>query len=54
MADAVQEIVPDTFLETDVISHERGSRFFCRAPGGVIFELNTRADASPKYRDTFG
>jgi hypothetical protein len=40
-------------METDVISHECGSRFFCRAPGGVMFELNTRADASPKYRDTF-
>ncbi len=40
-------------METGVISHERGSRFFCRAPGGVMFELNTRADATPKYRATF-
>ncbi len=40
-------------LETGVISHERGSRFFCRAPGGVLFELNTRADATPAYRATF-
>lgn len=40
-------------METDVIDHERGSRFFCRAPGGVMFELNTRADAAPKYRGTF-
>jgi catechol 2,3-dioxygenase-like lactoylglutathione lyase family enzyme len=40
-------------METEVISHERGSRFFCRAPGGVMFELNTRADASPEYRATF-
>lgn len=40
-------------METAVIDHERGSRFFCRAPGGVMFELNTRADAAPAYRDTF-
>ncbi len=40
-------------METGVISHERGSRFFCRAPGGVMFELNTRADATPEYRATF-
>lgn len=40
-------------METEVISHERGSRFFCRAPGGVMFELNTRADATPEYRATF-
>lgn len=40
-------------METAVISHERGSRFFCRAPGGVMFELNTRADAAPAYRGSF-
>jgi catechol 2,3-dioxygenase-like lactoylglutathione lyase family enzyme len=40
-------------METEVINHERGSRFFCRAPGGVMFELNTRADAAPAYRGTF-
>ncbi|MGH8145738.1 MAG: VOC family protein [Rhodanobacteraceae bacterium] len=40
-------------METDVIEHARGSRFFCRAPGGVMFELNTRVDASPEYRGTF-
>lgn len=40
-------------METAVIDHERGSRFFCRAPGGVMFELNTRADAAPEYRGTF-
>jgi catechol 2,3-dioxygenase-like lactoylglutathione lyase family enzyme len=40
-------------METGVIDHERGSRFFCRAPGGVMFELNTRADAAPEYRGTF-
>lgn len=40
-------------METAVIDHARGSRFFCRAPGGVMFELNTRADAAPEYRGTF-
>ena len=40
-------------METEVISHERGSRFFCRAPGGVMFELNTRADATEAYRASF-
>lgn len=40
-------------METGVITHERGSRFFCRAPGGVMFEMNTRADAAPAYRATF-
>jgi catechol 2,3-dioxygenase-like lactoylglutathione lyase family enzyme len=40
-------------METGVLDHERGSRFFCRAPGGVMFELNTRADAAPAYRGSF-
>lgn len=40
-------------METPVIDHERGSRFFCRAPGGVMFELNTRADAAEAYRGSF-
>lgn len=40
-------------LETDIFNNDRGSRFFCRAPGGVMFELNTRADASNEYRGTF-
>jgi catechol 2,3-dioxygenase-like lactoylglutathione lyase family enzyme len=40
-------------LETEVFNHDRGSRFFCRAPGGVMFELNTRADAAPEYQGTF-
>ena len=46
LADGVQ-------METEVFNHGRGSRFFCRAPGGVMFELNTRADAAPEYRGTF-
>lgn len=40
-------------LETGVFNNGRGSRFFCRAPGGVMFELNTRADAAPAYQGTF-
>ncbi|WP_206137451.1 VOC family protein [Burkholderia sp. Se-20373] len=40
-------------MVTDVFNNGRGSRFFCRAPGGVMFELNTRADAAPEYRGTF-
>jgi catechol 2,3-dioxygenase-like lactoylglutathione lyase family enzyme len=40
-------------METEVISHARGSRFFCRAPGGVMFEINTRADAAEQFRGTF-
>ena len=40
-------------LKTDVFHHERGSRFFCEAPGGLLFEINTRADAEERYRRTF-
>src|SRR5271155_3790640 len=40
-------------LETGIFNNDRGSRFFCRAPGGVMFELNTRADAAPEYQGTF-
>ena len=40
-------------METEVFNNDRGSRFFCRAPGGVMFELNTRADAAPKYQGSF-
>lgn len=40
-------------METAVFNNGRGSRFFCRAPGGVMFELNTRSDASAEYRGTF-
>jgi catechol 2,3-dioxygenase-like lactoylglutathione lyase family enzyme len=40
-------------METGIFNNGRGSRFFCRAPGGVMFELNTRADAAPEYRATF-
>ncbi|WP_430366715.1 VOC family protein [Trinickia sp. NRRL B-1857] len=40
-------------METDVFNNGRGSRFFCREPGGVMFEINTRADASEQYQGTF-
>ncbi|WP_199731458.1 hypothetical protein [Paraburkholderia sp. RAU2J] len=40
-------------MRTDVFKHERGSRFFCEVPGGVLVEINTRADADEKYRGTF-
>lgn len=40
-------------METDLVASERGSRFFCRAPGGLMFEINTRADAAEPYRGTF-
>ncbi|PFH08926.1 catechol 2,3-dioxygenase-like lactoylglutathione lyase family enzyme [Collimonas sp. PA-H2] len=31
-------------METEVFNNSRGSRFFCRTPGGVLLEVNTRAD----------
>ena len=40
-------------MKTDVFKHERGSRFFCEVPGGVLVEINTRADADEHYRGTF-
>ncbi|NML30220.1 VOC family protein [Paraburkholderia sp. G-4-1-8] len=40
-------------MKTALFSHERGSRFFCEAPGGVLVEINTRADADAEYRGTF-
>jgi catechol 2,3-dioxygenase-like lactoylglutathione lyase family enzyme len=40
-------------METDIFNNGRGSRFFCRAPGGVMFEMNTRSDAAPEYQGTF-
>jgi len=40
-------------METEVLEHVRGSRFFCRAPGGLLIEINTRADAAEPYRATF-
>jgi len=40
-------------MKTEVFHHERGSRFFCEAPGGLLFEINTRADAEEAYRASF-
>jgi catechol 2,3-dioxygenase-like lactoylglutathione lyase family enzyme len=40
-------------METEVFNNTRGSRFFCRAPGGVMFEINTRADIHDKWKGTF-
>ena len=41
-------------METGVIGHPRGSRFFCRAPGGMMIEINTRSDAAEPFRGSFG
>jgi len=40
-------------IETAFFKHERGSRFFCKEPGGMLLEINTRADADASYRGTF-
>ncbi|MFT4068496.1 VOC family protein [Paraburkholderia sp.] len=40
-------------MKTAVFKHERGSRFFCEVPGGVLVEINTRSDADDRYRGTF-
>lgn len=40
-------------METGIFNNGRGSRFFCREPGGVMFDINTRSDAAQEYRDTF-
>ena len=39
--------------ETGIFNPERGSRFFCRASGGVMIEFTTRADAAEQFRGTF-
>ena len=38
-------VAADVVMKTDVFKHERGSRFFCEVPGGVLVEINTRSDA---------
>ena len=40
-------------METEVFNNTRGSRFFCRAPGGVMFEINTRADIHHQWKGSF-
>lgn len=41
-------------MTTGLLKLERGSRFFCEAPGGVKVEINTREDAAEQYRASFG
>ena len=41
-------------MTTGLIKPARGSRFFCEIPGGVLVEINTRADAANEYRASFG
>ena len=40
-------------METSLIEHPRGSRFFCWVPGGFMLEVNTRADAAERFRSMF-
>ena len=41
-------------METEVFNNSRGSRFFCRSPGGVMIEVNTRADVDQdRWRQLF-
>jgi hypothetical protein len=40
-----------TNLETEVFNRVgRGSRFFCRTPGGIQLEVNTREDMNDKWK----
>ena len=36
-----------------VFNNTRGSRFFCRAPGSVMFEVHTREDIHDKWQGSF-
>ncbi len=40
-------------IPTEIHRSERGTRFFCAAPGGLLVEINTRADADAAVRATF-
>jgi len=40
-------------METGIFNNTRGSRFFCRAPGGVLIEINTREDMQEQWRKLF-
>jgi catechol 2,3-dioxygenase-like lactoylglutathione lyase family enzyme len=40
-------------METQLLKHPRGSRFFCWIPGGFLLEVNTRADVAERYRPMF-
>jgi catechol 2,3-dioxygenase-like lactoylglutathione lyase family enzyme len=41
-------------LASPVLRHARGSRFFAVIPGGVQVEINTREDAAPEFKASFG
>lgn len=52
--DLYRRLVDDGIrMETAVLTHVRGSRFFCWIPAGPMVEINTRADAAPEFRATF-
>jgi hypothetical protein len=36
----------------ELVRSPRGTRFFCVAPGGLLVEINTRADAPEAVRAT--
>jgi catechol 2,3-dioxygenase-like lactoylglutathione lyase family enzyme len=40
-------------IRNEVVRSKRGTRFFCVAPGGLLVEINTRADADADVRATF-
>jgi catechol 2,3-dioxygenase-like lactoylglutathione lyase family enzyme len=40
-------------METAVFNNSRGSRFFCRSPGGVLIEVNTREDKQEQWQKLF-
>jgi hypothetical protein len=52
---ATQEVATAAFGGDDgeIFNNGRGFRFFCQAPGGVMFEPNTQAAAGEKNRGTF-
>lgn len=39
-------------MQVDLVKSPRGTRFFCIAPGGLLVEINTRADAPEAVRRT--
>lgn len=39
-------------MQVELVKSPRGTRFFCVAPGGLLVEINTRADAPEAVRMT--
>lgn len=37
-------------MKTELVHAKRGTRFFCQAPGGLLLEITTRADADAAVR----